>query len=166
VQKKIKVIFLDIDGVMNSRNGEIQKHDLLLEKYGDSEKIPWWESIQLDSPAPNHIEQLNRIVEETNAVVVISSSWRENMSSLMWNRFFCALGFKGEIIGETPRCYNRRGIEIETWIKKHDNVQSFVILDDDDDMEPYMNKLVLCNNCTGLTNVEAEKAIKILNFLE
>jgi hypothetical protein len=43
-----------------------------------------------------------------------------------------------------------------------ENVESFVILDDDSDLEPYMNRAVIVNGEVGLTEADVDKAIEIL----
>jgi hypothetical protein len=42
-------------------------------------------------------------------------------------------------------------------------VQSFVILDDDDDMGDLLPRLVHCKNYSGLTDERREEAIRMLN---
>jgi hypothetical protein len=176
MKDELKVIFLDIDGVMNSRDREIAKSEALITKYGSQDKIPFWEEIQLDNPDEFHVKWLNHITDITNAQIVISSTWRDEAQNLMWNRFMATLGVRGRIIGCTPRLQTIRGLEIDTWIKcyndNHANpvdgyrwegiLTSFVILDDDGDMAPHMDRWVWCDNKAGLTEYEAETAIKIL----
>lgn len=41
-------------------------------------------------------------------------------------------------------------------------IESFVILDDNDDMEPFMDRLVQTSWFAGLTQEDVKKAIKIL----
>jgi hypothetical protein len=173
--KELKVIFLDIDGVLNSRESETKYHELLIKKWGKEDNIPFYEAIGIDNPHIFHIVNLNKIVQKTGAKVVISSTWRKDASNLMWNRFLALCGFRGEVIGKTEWLGTYRGVEIDTWIKcyndKHHNppdnsfyrgqLTNFVILDDDSDMEPHMDKLVICKD--GLREKEANKAIRILN---
>jgi len=158
----MKIIFLDIDGVLNSKNS--------MRRAG--------KCIFNDNPDPIHIKWLNYIIEKTGAVVVISSVWRKNCSSSYIWRLLALLGFKGEVQGSTPSTGDIRGNEIRCWIDRYNNgkdwhltdrdkklepIESFVILDDDADMGNFANRLVQCENENGLTKKEAEKAIKILN---
>jgi len=61
----MKLIFLDFDGVLNSN-----KYFKSLKR----KKIPH-EKI-LNSLSPEMVERLNKIIEATNAKIVISSTWR------------------------------------------------------------------------------------------
>ena len=55
-----------------------------------------------------------------------------------------------------------RGWEIMDWLERHEAIESFVILDDWNDMEPVRNHLVLINPSLGLTEEDVQEAIKIL----
>jgi hypothetical protein len=160
----MKVIFLDIDGVLNSETS-IRANGITNQ----------WN----DNPHPEHIKWLNYIIKETGAKVVISSTWRTSASPSMFNRFLSLLGFEGDVIGRTPSLEAYRGTEIKTWLEEHADkiikykdstwysykqpVDSFVILDDDSDMVDLTPYLVLIDGLKGLTEEDANKAIKILN---
>ena len=58
----MKVIFLDVDGVLNSN----YSHSI-----STNEKGWMWDEI-----SDFHLEKLKRIVDETDAKIVLSSSWR------------------------------------------------------------------------------------------
>ena len=163
-KRKIKVIFLDIDGVLNSEascaRNRAEHPDML------------W----IDNPAPEHIKFLNRIIEQTGAEVVISSTWRKGCSGLYMERLLEAYGFRGHVLGSTPNLGDYRGNEIQAWINRRNNgrdwsmsmngpdeVESFVILDDDSDMLHLKPYLVQTDSQVGLTGDHAEHAIRILN---
>ena len=159
----MKVIFLDIDGVLNVIP---QGHDA----YGGIFH-------------PNFVENLQRIIDETGAKIVLSSSWRHSGLTkmlAMWK----FRNLPGELIGVTPDLYRRvdfegerkmvRGDEIHAILNKHPEITNYVILDDDDDMLPnQMGNFVCCSNninhpdCIdigyGLTTECTNKAIRILN---
>ena len=61
----IKIIFLDIDGVLNTEN-----YNLVLKRKG---KICQDEYGALFDP--NAVKQLKRIIDATNADIVVESSW-------------------------------------------------------------------------------------------
>lgn len=158
--KKIKVIFLDIDGVLNLIS---QGHD------------------EFGSIFHQHLVQnLKYIIDKTNAKIVITSTYRTyglNYMIRMWKK----RKYAGEIIGITPDHRHKtgttlqRGKEIQEWLLTSPyNVNNYVILDDDTDMEDYqLDNFVQCSensdheDCIdigyGLTRKCAEKAIKILN---
>ena len=129
--------------------------------------------------APECMARLNRLVAETEARVVISSSWR---MSARWQDLGPALaryGLIGEVIGETPDLINdaiwleawrvregapfayewmERGWEIAEWLHSHPEVTSFVILDDCSDMASLRDRLVLVDPTVGLDDPDVERA--------
>ena len=163
----MKLIFLDIDGVLNVIG---QGYD----EFG-----------QIFHP---HLEKnLDTIIKETNAKIVISSTWRMNGLETM-QRMWKYRNIAGEVIDITPTevdVVNRgtceffdqvdRGYEIQQWIDDNkDKIESYCIIDDDNDMLPSQqnNFVRTANNidhadCVdigyGLTKECAKKAIEILN---
>ena len=155
----MKVLFLDIDGVLNS--------EVFMRRRLDSQDNAAWINM-LD---PEAIERLNHILDTLSEVkVVLSSSWRsagkDEIQQALEQR-----GFRGTLIDVTPSLETMdgliwispdRGTEIDTWLKGKD-VESFVILDDDDDMEPHMDRLVQTSWEFGLTDEHVEKIIELLS---
>lgn len=149
----MKVIFLDIDGVLNSdiwyqmRSERCEEIDMVTLPY-----LKW-------------------IVVETGAKIVLSSSWRklgkQNPDYLELLRILDTYGL--EIFSETPhhsRYGKWRGNEIMEWIdSRGGEVESIVILDDDSDMCELMPFLVHLNwrKDRGLGKKHAEAAIELLN---
>ena len=165
----MKVIFLDIDGVLNTMVSlPLREHFVEIEG-----TIVGFN--QLDKDA---INQLNRVIGETEAKVVISSSWRIGCRTpAKWNCLIEHLrnqGVVAEVIGRTPT-YGEyvnlpgifaarfvRGDEIQLWLNDHPEVKSFVIVDDDQDMAHLTNKLVRTKFETGITERDADRMIEIL----
>lgn len=187
----MKVIFLDIDGVMNSENHAIEMHKLLEEgKMTSKQYYTTW-----DLPYEGTILPLKKIIDKTGAVVVLSSSWRLLGREKMLNEIFKPYGFQiidkicngvslsnlKECGFDPDKCYDSkyrcldnsyntrtfdRGAEIAWWLHEHPDVESFVILDDDWlDIEPYYkdNFVQTIFYDWGLTEELADKAITILN---
>jgi hypothetical protein len=88
-------------------------------------------------------------------------------------------GVLGKMIGLTPDLTNKgpvlwnsvpRGREIAEWIRQYTedggSVESFVILDDDADMEELMPYLIKTPFEIGLTEADADKAIEMLTARE
>lgn len=151
----MKIIFLDIDGVLNSSNWALREKE--------SGRDPQWSlfnNFDLDA-----IAVLNEVVERTEAKVVISSSWRlfhplGHIIGLLKKH-----GFKGEVIDRTPdrtKQPYRRGNEIQDWLDAHPEVQKFVIIDDDSDMEHLMPKLVQTTWQDGLKSHFTTKILEQL----
>ena len=165
---KRKVIFLDIDGVLNTK---------------------WWYT-QMDRNTPKDqygyafdpkaVANLKRIVEETGADVVISSSWKSfGFSELeeMWKD----RDLPGKLIGITPNSvsdellldadidsielFHIRGEEIKEWLTKHGKqISNYAIIDDMDNMlTEQQSYFVHTNPEVGITDENAEKVIQILN---
>lgn len=146
----MKIIFLDIDGVLNTISN-------------------WGGRLIEKRFTPACINALNRITEYTGAKIVISSSWKNIMGYQELSDLLHFVGIKGEIIGKTPLVKlsgGRRGEEIERFLyeyrKSEFDVSSFVILDDNTDMGDLMEHLVWCSPETGLTKGLADIAIRKL----
>ncbi len=182
----MKIIFLDIDGVLNVIPEGRDEYGSLFHDH--------------------LVENLKSIIEATNAKIVISSSWRKDGLTIM-QEMWKKRELPGEVIDVTPSLYLQkggsiifwndklskhptqrihgysvpRGSEIEYWLqneahqnKEIDFVESYVILDDDTDMLlSQARKFVQCSgniddkDCVdagyGLTEKCAIQAINILN---
>lgn len=161
----MKVIFLDIDGVLNS----FEKHaDLTMPHNAWNPETMNAFGIKLEV-FDEQIERVNRITAETGAKLVLSSSWRIGYLA-DWADVVIHLhnsGLKGFIVGRTPHRddLNTRGQEIVAWFKDHpsEKIESFIILDDDNRMDPVMNRLVQTDHQVGIQDNDVEKAIAMLN---
>ena len=120
------------------------------------------------------IANLNRIIEETGCKVVLSSSWRScvEAENTLTEYLLKLKGFKYELYDVTPRLWFndfsiRRGEEIQLWMDKEsekNEIESFVILDDDSDMLPEQtNNFIHVDGQVGLTDRDVFAAIEILN---
>lgn len=165
----MKIVFLDIDGVLNS---ELFASESMrqIEEGGTPPK---------KSIDPFCVGNLNTITERTGAKIVLSSSWRSAYDSCEEaNKEFEEFGMTGEIIDRTPRLDYvgvpssvPRGCEIKAWIDMNTGrigqhsflFNDFVILDDDDDMllEQYENFFRI-EPYVGLTPHRAEDVIRFL----
>jgi histidinol phosphatase-like enzyme len=150
---KMKILFLDFDGVLNSYS------------YLRSKKKEKWDR-ESDSLDPAAIMRLNRIIEKTGAVVVISSSWRRGRSTKQLASLLNEQGFTGIIIDKTidDAKGRARGEEIKMWLDEHfSDVEAFVALDDDADMAAVSNNHIKTNLFAGgLLDEHVERAIEIL----
>jgi len=74
----------------------------------------------------------------------------------------------GKIVGCTIRKGIHRGLQINKWLNAHKNVESYVILDDMNEMQflkTQISNLVVTPHFFGLDNLSANKAIEILTRL-
>ena len=141
----MKVIFLDVDGVLNSSQDGF--------------------NIKLETR--KHLVLLKQLVDETGAEIVLSSSWRiYDKTRVFIKKKLEEYGIA--LIGFTPDTGESKGKEIKKWLDETPySIESFVILDDDADMGEYSgSKLVLTDINVGLQEVDVRKAINILHGLE
>ena len=150
----LKVLFLDIDGVLNSQDFFNKRYDLI--KDGIHPNYPYTEF------DPLSIKELNRILDNTDAKLVVSSSWRHDPNL---NNTFKEVGISHDIFDITPYLGNvDRGFEIEKFIKDN-NVEVYAILDDDTDMlDSQLTNFFKTNAYSnGLNSEIADKVIEHLN---
>ena len=114
---------------------------------------------------------MRKIVDVTGALIVLSSTWRDgwDVENESYNEsYFNELRAKFREFGmdfydRTGSWQKRgRGWEILDWLNRHEAVESFVILDDWDDMGPVRDHLILTNPSLGLTEEQVQEAIEIL----
>lgn len=115
-----KILFLDIDGVLNSTRSVTafgnypHPHDIEV-----SQSRFDWVAVGL----------IRKLCQETGANIVLSSTWRKG-----GNRQKLAKILDLPIVGETPeKIGGHRGYEIAEWLKSH-SPKKFAIVDDDTDM--------------------------------
>lgn len=154
-----RLIFLDVDGVLNNRTS------MFLSTKG----IHPPNNLSLLTMDVGCVTLFRILLEESRAKFVISSSWRkrtveeskEVFNALEWCGFKNAKDF---CVGVTPRLDDGgRGIEISCWLEKEQHNNKFVILDDDSFDIHQKDQLVLTNHEIGLTVHDFEKALSILN---
>jgi len=135
----MNIIFLDFDGVVVTHRTQY---------------------LDLD---PVCMTPLQRIVNTTRASIVISSSWRAGRELQEFQTSLERFGLGRSVIGMTPLTNGMsRGREIQLWLQQHPEVDSFVILDDDADMDNLIDRLVQTEIETGLTEQDADRAIELL----
>lgn len=104
---------------------------------------------------------LEKLCKEFNADIVITSTWRKDYKLACECLYNSGLSKDVKIIGKTPWLDGYRGKEIDAWLKEY-SCPAFVILDDDTDMEPYMDYLVKTDFDIGITVTIYEKAKRLL----
>lgn len=163
----MKIIFLDIDGVMNCRATIVRADRITADGTSDG-----WHEQHID---PEMTARLNTLIERTEAKIVISSSWRALYSTRQIREILHRRGFKYPevIIDSTPRFREgERGDEIEAWMNgmygrvcmgdRSALVDQIVILDDDSDMASLRSYLIQTSFETGLQDHHVEAACAIL----
>lgn len=146
----MKIIFLDFDGVITTRESK-------------------W---RVD---PEKCKLIKKVCDETGAKIVISSSWRRRNLKLTMEQFskddFILYDY---VVGVTKRLFVSgseethvtipRGVEIMEYIESHEDITEYVILDDDSDMLLWQQDyFVQTDTYLGINEDHVERAIAILN---
>lgn len=100
----MKIIFLDIDDVLNIK------------------WKPKWDKLA--------VSNLNEIIKNTGAKIVITSTWRIAYDLLKLKDIFEKQGIVGDVISTTPILSMDRGYEISQWLRENKSVDNFVVIDD------------------------------------
>lgn len=154
----MKIIFLDIDGVLNSRAYDRKRN--------------WNEQTDIDE---TRLPLIKEIVDATDARIVLSSTWRQHwdkdtnrcdVDGRYINKTFAKFGLS--IYDKTPDLgiHALRRDEIGKWLKETaEEIVSFVIIDDYrygwGDLSKHFVKTEP-NFCLGIEIEHVKKAIEIL----
>lgn len=162
----MKVIFLDIDGVLNTSTDIYERRRI---KFRGKRRIP-------TNKKPKRV--FAKLVEwmlENDIYFVMSTSWRGNSLPEDWNEILKNYGVDKElVISITP--FNKkgiRGIEILEWLDGwnsigvnklgKEKVVDYVVIDDDiKDIKPFIkpkSRIIQTNVRTGLVESDLEKII-------
>ena len=178
----MRVLFLDIDGVMNSQASAIYWNRKGLDNGGFSKRHGAF--------CPIAVSNLTYLLEEVpDLKIVVSSTWRLGETTESMREILKELaGVDPErVIGLTPSMrdfglesapeerkeflrywlkkysYNR-GLEISWYLLQHPEVTHFVILDDDSDMGALLPFLCKTNFRDGLTQQKTLEIMQRLSF--
>lgn len=155
------IIFLDIDGVMNTENYQY-RHKL---ETGSTKNEHW---------SPIACRHLNQLCDQFNARIVFSSTWRTDKDVEELRKILAKNDIDPDLlIGITPDLEQEeqkdefcRGDEIKCWLDEND-CRNYVIIDDlppSDFLESHRRHLVTVKPDTGLASKKAaEKAGEILS---
>jgi len=168
----MNILFLDIDGVLNTHN--------TYKKHKDLKITPLNLGFHLEK---DKLEILNQIIEKFDFKIVISSSWRFEGIDLLKKKFKYVSGIEFPLIDITKRKgdYFRRDEQILEWvINNKEKIDKFIAIDDEiGDMFKIREYLIkTCGYTDGLTEqhikeieekmqnmlLDFEQLEKILNF--
>lgn len=152
----MKIVFLDFDGVLNS------------EAFFRSNRNQYTRDLDRDAVA-----RLTRIVTESGAKVVVSSTWRIDTSINELRAILERHGFSGEVLDVTPTSVHDAGDhvsssserwrQIDTWLVAHAGEwSSYIILDDLTDMGPHAGRHVVTSLEAGLHDDHVAHALRML----
>ncbi len=150
----MNIIFLDVDGVLNSIRG-------LKETYFQTKRPYSGYDYPFDVRC---MYNLKKIVDMTDSYLVITSTWRKDeIGKNILLEELKRYGLDERVIGYTDILHKKRGEEIKAYLEKLGREVNYIILDDDSDFDELMNHLVKTNFQTGLNDESVEKSIKILS---
>jgi hypothetical protein len=149
------IIFLDIDGVLCTQN-------------------QWKPEVMADDGYSQFNQQcvknLNKLIEQTNAKVILTSSRRINKTVEAFAAILQRRGFRGELLGKINENAElsavSRGDEIREWLEKYGEPARYVIIDDDSRLaqigEPYFQHWVRTTYHRGLDEEAMARALILL----
>lgn len=171
MNKHRKIIFLDFDGVLNT-----EYYQGLLEYQGK----PWQDEYGAFFD-PKSVKQLKKIIDATDADIVVESSWKYLGLDAM-KELWDVRNLPGRVIDITPlsvsdehlininldyldtSILNCKGIEIASWLAEQAEDIRYVIIDDEYViLESQFPHFILTNPYEGITEEQAERTISILN---
>lgn len=140
----MNLLFLDVDGVIINRQSCKTSYD---------------------NADPNCVARLNKLIEQSGAKIVVTGAWRIDRSANDLQQLLGKWGVRGVVIAKTPHGPHgcRRGDEIGKFFQEWqgEQIESFVILDDDADFGQFLPHLVHTRFASGLTVNDTEMAMKV-----
>lgn len=152
----MKVLFLDVDGILNSRA-------FLIAQAGERKILNITDFDPRSHLDPVRIARLNEIVRRAGCEVVVSSSWRHPYDKATLLGYLRERGYGGDILDYTPSLPgHERHVEIKRWLaRRHVAPSAFVVLDDDRDAGVGLENHFV-RPLDGIEDEHVEQAIRIL----
>ena len=150
-----KILFLDFDGVLNTEH-----YQGLLQYQGK----PWQDEYGAFFD-PKAVKQLKRIIDATDADIVVESSWKYLGLDAM-KELWKVRNLPGTIIDITPSLLGKnKGVEIASWLTEqaNQNIRYAIIDDEYVILDSQLPHFILTNPYEGITEEQANRAISILN---
>lgn len=165
----IKIIFLDIDGVICTHRACLSNPDTGIFRKWD----------------PIAIDMINYLCDQSGAKIVVSSSWRKDTNNLQMTlavgglhqrHFYHDHDYDIEPNKEdqygfmTPKyVFNQeiRGDQVQHWLDKRKHlIDTYIILDDNTDFHDYQkNQLVITDCYNGMSFENFQKAKELLGIV-
>lgn len=150
----MKIIFLDIDGVLCTIRAHIAQR-----------QRGWMQA--LDREAVGLLNRLHEAKSDVPVRYVLSSTWRLFRDREWMEQYLKSYGWTGEFHDHwstTQDPNGHRGTEVAIWLKHHPEVTSWVAIDDDRDFhENQMAHLANTDGYDGLRWLDFRRANLILH---
>lgn len=164
MKKKRSIIFLDVDGPINT----------LINVNAQRQRRRSISSYHIRLP-DRQLANLATIVKATRADIVLSSKWRLLDERLDLNISPARMNLERQlakhgltIFSQTPFIDHNRGAEINTWLynfsMRNGYTPAYIVIDDklDPIIQEHKGHIVYCNPTRGLGDVEVNVAINLL----
>lgn len=153
--KVMKLIFLDFDGVLNSRQSEIYFSQTAPDTEMESRLCP------IATSNLRHI-----LTEHPDTKIVVSSTWRRSRTEVELGHILSQFGIDPSVIISKTPYYGPgevRGLRIQEWFDTNPEIKPthFVIIDDDSDMAHFLGTehFIKTNSKTGLMYPEVSSIL-------
>ena len=185
----MKVIFLDNDGVICLSNNWGSRHKKAAKYFKRNPEAEFAErpvEVRLDNFDKKAISVLNKILEETEAEIVVSSDWKKHATLEDLGNYYISQGIIKKPIATTPdldvfdwltyELFSGKGwserkriLEIKEYLRLNPNVDKWVAVDDLDMSNEYNggygldNFVLVSRSSEGIKQMGIKE--KIINFL-
>jgi hypothetical protein len=122
-----KIIFLDVDGVLNSYRNVVADGGFPFPKGSGRDQDPRHREENLDRLA---IGMIRRLCAEFDAQIVLHSTWRMHTDAVEFGK-----RVNLPIIGATDP-QRAKPVSIRTWLAENPDVKNYLVIDDDNMEQP------------------------------
>lgn len=150
ITEKVNIIFLDVDGVLNTSFSMLAGPSVLLD--------------------PNAVQNLNKILMVTNTRIVLSTMWRlsKNSKALLKNELY-RQGLNTKLIVDQTPDFSSQGLrredEIKWWVRKYKHlIKNWVAIDDLNLSQLPKQNFIHTNFFMGLSNKQSNEIISKFIF--
>jgi hypothetical protein len=188
----VKLLFLDIDGVLNSTRSVLAKTgkqyrthtqnsaiDVLAAKFSE---LPYGVQYSIETVDPVAVGLMCRMISNDRDLrIVLSSSHRGFFCGMdfgniqfagprhldLLKTYLTALGLPGQrLVGITERLNGRRGLEVREYLDRFDGITAHCAVDDGNDFNKEDCNLVLTDASEGFSSKNFFELVKILRIHE
>ena len=147
---KVNIIFLDVDGVLNTSFSMLAGPSVLLD--------------------PNAVQNLNKILLVTDTRIVLSTMWRKHAADRanLKNELY-RLGVNTKLIIDQTPDFSKQGLrredEIKWWVTKYNHlIRNWVAIDDLNLSQLPKDNFIHTNMFMGLSNKQSNEIISKFIF--